>query len=63
MTTDFKVYELAAKFLADEPKLNTPAARTTLACAIQQAIEDELFFMRDTMGAKNPALLRSNGNG
>jgi len=53
MTIDPKVYELAAQFLSDEPKLNTSAARTTLAATIQQAIEDELFFMRDTMGAKN----------
>jgi hypothetical protein len=51
-TFDPKVYELAALFLMDEPKLNGEAARVTLAAAIQEAIEDELFFMRDTMEAK-----------
>lgn len=51
-TFDPKCFELAAAFLADEPDLNTEAARITLAQAIQQAVEDELFFMRDTIGAK-----------
>jgi hypothetical protein len=46
MSVDPKVYELAALFLSDEPDLNTEATRTTLADAIQQAIEDELIFMR-----------------
>lgn len=45
-TFDPKVYDLAAHFLQDEPKLNTEAARVTLAAAIQQTIEDEILFMR-----------------
>lgn len=53
MTFDPKCFELAKAFLADDPNLNTDAAHVTLAAAIQQAVEDELFFMRDTMGAKN----------
>jgi hypothetical protein len=49
MTVDPKVYELAVAFLSDEPALDTPAARDTLAGAIQQAIEDEIEFMRHMM--------------
>lgn len=48
-TFDLKCFELAAHFLADTPEINTEAAKVTLACAIQQAIEDEIFFMQDTM--------------
>lgn len=46
---DSKCFELAALFLGDEPVLNTEAARTTLASAIQQVIEDEIEFMRAMM--------------
>ena len=53
MTIDPKVYDLARDFLDDEPGLYSNAAHIGLAVAIQQAIEDELFFLRDTMGAKN----------
>lgn len=49
MTFDPKCFELAKAFLADEPALNTDAARTTLAQAIQQAVEDEIEFMRAMM--------------
>jgi len=49
MTFDRKSYDLAAHFLSDEPALNTEAARTTLAQAIQQAVEDEIEFMKSTM--------------
>jgi hypothetical protein len=49
MTVDPKVYELAVAFLSDEPALDTPAARYTLAVQIQQAIEDEIEFMRHMM--------------
>lgn len=48
-TVDPKVYELAAHFLLDHPLLNTEAARVTLAAAIQETIDNELFFMADTM--------------
>lgn len=48
-TYDEKSYELAKHFLSDEPSLNTFAARTTLARAIQQAVEDEIEFMRAMM--------------
>jgi hypothetical protein len=48
-TYDPKCYDLAAHFLQDEPKLNTDAARVTLAAAIQQTVEDELLFMRMEM--------------
>jgi hypothetical protein len=45
-TYDQRCYELAAHFLFDEPKLNTEAARVTLASAIQRLIEVEIEFMR-----------------
>jgi hypothetical protein len=48
-TFDPRCYELAATFLADEPGLNTEAAKTTLAAEIQWAIECELQFMRAMM--------------
>lgn len=48
-TFDPKCYELAEHFLADEPKLNTEAARTTLAAEIQYCIECEIEFMRRQM--------------
>ena len=48
-TFDTKCHELAAAFLADEPDLNTEAARTTLAIEIQQCIEGEIEFMRAMM--------------
>lgn len=51
-TVDPKVYDLAAHFLLDHPLLNTEAARVTLAAAIQETIDNELFFMADTMGAE-----------
>lgn len=53
-TYDPRCYELAAVFLSDphEPELNTEAARTTFACTIQQAIEDEIEFMRAMMTEK-----------
>jgi hypothetical protein len=35
-------YELSQKFLADEPKLDTPVNREKLAQTIQDAIEDWL---------------------
>ena len=48
-TFDQKCLDLAAAFLADEPSLNTEAARTTLASEIQQCIENEIEFMRSMM--------------
>lgn len=48
-TFDEKCFELAEHFLQDEPGLNTEAAKTTLALAIQQAVEDEIEFMRAMM--------------
>lgn len=50
-TYDPRCYELAAVFLSDphEPELNTEAARVTLACEIQQCIENEIEFMRSMM--------------
>ena len=48
-TYDPKCHDLAAAFLADEPDLNTEAAKVTLALEIQQCIEDELYFMRAMM--------------
>lgn len=51
-TFDPKCFELAAHFLLDHPLLNTEAARVTLAAAIQEAVENELFFLRNTQGAK-----------
>jgi hypothetical protein len=48
-TYDPKCYELAATFLSDEPGLDTEAARVTLACEIQERIEDEIRFMRHAM--------------
>jgi hypothetical protein len=49
MTIDPKVYDLAEAFLADEPSLNTEAAKVTLAYAIQRAAEDELEFIRSAL--------------
>jgi hypothetical protein len=49
MTFDSKCHDLAAHFLSDEPALDTEAARTTLAQAIQQAVQDEIEFMRAMM--------------
>lgn len=51
-TFDPKCYELAAAFLADEPDLNTDAAKTTLAAEIQWTIECEIHFMRSMMEKK-----------
>jgi hypothetical protein len=48
-TFDAKSYDLAAAFLSDEPELNTEAAKLTLACVIQQAVEDEIEFMHAMM--------------
>jgi len=48
-TFDPKCYELAAAFLADEPGLNTEAAKVTLAAEIQDCIESEIAFMRRSM--------------
>ena len=48
-TFDPSCYELAERFLSDEPALNTEAARTTLASEIQQCIENEIEFMRAMM--------------
>jgi hypothetical protein len=48
-TYDPKSYELAAHFLSDEPDLNTEAAKATLAATIQEAVEDEILFMRAMM--------------
>lgn len=48
-TYDRAVYDLAAYFLADEPKLNTDAAKITLAIEIQQCIEGEIEFMRSML--------------
>lgn len=49
MTFDPRCYDLAALFLSDEGALNTEAARTTLAQAIQQAVQDEIGFMKSMM--------------
>jgi len=49
MTYDPKCFDLAVAFLSDDPDLDTPAARITLASEIQRAIEAELTFMRNTM--------------
>jgi|GEM_PF-3224187 len=49
-TIDRKVYELlAAHFLFDHPRINTEAARTTLAVAIQGTVEAEIQFMRSQL--------------
>ena len=48
-TFDAGVYDLACRFLADHPKLDTAAARITLAQAIQQAVENEIDFIRNHM--------------
>lgn len=45
MTFDQKCFDLAAAFLSDHPSINTEAAKTTLASAIQSCIEDEIEFM------------------
>lgn len=45
-TYDPSCYALAERFLADEPALNTEAARITLAAHIQESIEGEIQFMR-----------------
>lgn len=50
-TFDPKCFELAEHFLADEPGLNTEAAKTTLAIEIQQAIEGEIEFMKMMLAA------------
>jgi uncharacterized protein YneF (UPF0154 family) len=44
-TYDAKCYELASVFLADNPGINSEAARVTMAQQIQQTIEDEIEFM------------------
>lgn len=48
-TFDPKCFQLAEQFLADEPELNTEAAKVTLANIIQQAIENEIYFMKEIM--------------
>ena len=39
-TYDSKCFELARHFLADEPRFNNLESADTLACIIQEAIED-----------------------
>ncbi len=46
-TYDPACLELAKKFLADEPDLNTEKMAHMLALEIQQVIEDEICFMRE----------------
>lgn len=46
-TFDPKCFQLAEQFLADDPSMNTEAAKATLARAIQDAIEIELSIMRE----------------
>ena len=48
-TFDRKSYELAAHFLFDQPKINTEAARITLASLIQSFVETEVEFMRSQL--------------
>lgn len=48
-TYDPRCFALACLFLEDHPKLNTEAARVTLAAEIQQCIENEIEFMRDML--------------
>jgi hypothetical protein len=43
---DPECYELAARFLTDEPDIDTIEAREALAEAIQLTIDDELTYMR-----------------
>lgn len=48
-TIDRKVYELAAHFLFDHPKMNTESNRLKLASLMQSFIEVEIEFMRSQM--------------
>lgn len=58
MSFDPKCYDLAKAFLADEPGLDTEAARTTLASAIQDCIQDEIHLMRMLLfKARRPIVL------
>lgn len=46
-TYDSRCHELAKAFLSDEPDLNTDDMAHALALVIQEAIEDEIDFMRN----------------
>jgi ribonucleotide reductase beta subunit family protein with ferritin-like domain len=46
MSYDPKVYELAQLFLEDEPELNSKEAAHRLAQCIQDAIENEIDWMK-----------------
>ena len=48
-TYDSKCFDLAEAFLADEPDINTDAAKITLAIMIQDCIEGEITFMRNQL--------------
>ena len=48
-TFDPRCFELAEHFLSDHPHLNTEAAKTTLACEIQDTIELEIQFMERSL--------------
>jgi hypothetical protein len=45
-TYDSRCYELAEVFLQDEAELNTEEKKEQLAIAIQEAIEDEIHWMK-----------------
>jgi hypothetical protein len=45
-TYDNRCYELAEVFLQDEEKLNTKEKKEHLARVIQEAIEDEIHWMK-----------------
>jgi len=59
-TYDPACYALAEQFLADEPRLNTEAAKITLAAEIQDCIEQEINFMRHQLA---PARKHEVANG
>lgn len=46
-TYDKKCFDLAKHFLSDEPRFNNDETADTLACIIQEVIED---FMDDARG-------------
>jgi hypothetical protein len=45
-TYDERCYELAGWFLSDHPKISNATNRHVLALVIQQAIEDQIEYMR-----------------
>ncbi len=55
-TYDPRCHELATLFLGDEPELHNEANIHALALEIQQTIEDEIYFMRSELLAKESPL-------